>query len=546
MSRVNHQVLAGLALGLLTIALVAPACSPSKELGVAETAPPGTSRLWGEHGELWSPAGRLPDFSYAGYHAGETPIPEVPVKANVRDFGAVGDGVTDDSRAFLEAIAAASDGAVFIPDGRYLLTEVLAIHKSRIVLRGESRDSTILYFPKTLHETLGRGHDGGPTGWSWGGAWIWVNPDRERGDSNGPVWDEGVLLSRIASASSKGETSVEVSDTSGIEAGQLVRLVQYESDGSLSLTLHDGHALNGRCILDRPGQQIINWLLEVKRVEEGRVHFDRPLRVPVRTEWKAELWSSEPGVEEVGIEHLTVEFPVREYPRHHNEPGQNAISLAAALNSWVRDVAILNSDNGILFWYSRYCTAEEIVIAGRGSHYAFNLGGAQDSLVTRFRLEVESVHDTSFSNVANGNVYSWGTGLGINFDHHRGGAFQNLYSQIDVGRLTRQWHSSGTPSGHYTAAHETFWNIKPKAKTAALTTWPAMNIIGRVDRMHRKGNEWFDAWIEPVHRLSPADLHAAQLSRRLGVPIPKRPSMPAPLPEGRAKRHDVSGPEYKG
>jgi hypothetical protein len=488
----------------------------------------------------------LPDFSYAGYHAGEVPIPEVPVKANVRDFGAVGDGVTDDTEAFLKAIAAVSDGAVFIPNGRYVLTSVLAIRKGNIVLRGESRDSTILYFPKTLHETLGKGRDGGPTGWSWGGAWIWFNPRRDRGDSNGPVWSRGELLSQITSAAAKGETSVEVGDTSGIEVGQLVRLVQEESDGSLSLALHDGHALNGRCILDRPGQQIINWLLEVKRVEEKRVHFDRPLRIPVRPQWKAGLWSAEVEVEEVGIEHLTVEFPVREYPGHHSEPGQNAISLAAVLNGWVRDVAILNSDNGIFFWYSRYCTAEDIVIAGRGSHYAFNLGGAQDSLVTRFRLEVESVHDTSFSNVANGNVYSWGEGLRINFDHHRGGAFQNLYSQIDVGNVSRQWKSSGTPSGHYTAAHETFWNIKPKAKTASLETWPAMNIIGKLDRVNRRGNDWYDAWIEPVRKLSPADLHAAQLSRRLGVPMPEPPPMPPPLPAGRAQRHDVSGPEYEG
>ena len=102
------------------------------------------------------------------------------------------------------------------------------------------------------------------------------------------------------------------------------------------------------------------------------------------------------------------------------EPGQSAISIGYTLNSWVRDVAILNADNGIFFWYARYCTAENIVIAGRGGHYGFNLGGAQDCLVTRFSIENKSVHDTSLSNMANGNVYSWGKGLEINFDHHQG------------------------------------------------------------------------------------------------------------------------------
>ncbi|MDH3255493.1 MAG: glycoside hydrolase family 55 protein, partial [Acidobacteriota bacterium] len=172
------------------------------------------------------------------------------MRVDVRDFGAVGDGVTDDSDAFIAAIDAAVDGAVFIPAGRYVITKVLAIRKSGIVLRGEDRDSTILYFPKTLHEILGAGRDGGPTGWSWGGGWIWVNPNLNRGDSNGPVWNEGLVLARVTSAAPKGQTWIEVEDSSAISAGQWVRLVQYESDGSLTLSLHDGHALNGRCILD--------------------------------------------------------------------------------------------------------------------------------------------------------------------------------------------------------------------------------------------------------------------------------------------------------
>ena len=36
------------------------------------------SLLWGEDGAAWEPAGRLPDFSFAGYRCGEDPIPDVP------------------------------------------------------------------------------------------------------------------------------------------------------------------------------------------------------------------------------------------------------------------------------------------------------------------------------------------------------------------------------------------------------------------------------------------------------------------------------------
>jgi hypothetical protein len=504
------------------------------------------SRLWGESGELWDPAGRLPDVSYAGYHAGDDPLPEVPVTVDVRDFGAVGDGITDDTGAFLAAIEAVSAGAVFIPSGRYLITKPLFIGKSHVVLRGESRDSTALFFPKTLFEVLGKGKNGGPTGWSWGGAWIWANPNPNRGDSSGPVWEKGELITKVTAPTNKGDTWVEVADASGIEPGQWVRVAQYESDGSLTLALHSGHSLNGHCTVDRPGFRIVNWLLRVTDVRGNRVDFGRPFRLDVLPEWNAEVWATELPVEEVGIEHLTVEFPVMEDPGHHNEPGQSAISLGYTFNSWVRDVAILNSDNGIFFWYARYCTAENIVIAGRGGHYGFNLGGAQDCLVTRFSIENQSVHDTSLSNMANGNVYSWGRGLAINFDHHRGAAYQNVASRIDVGQAQRLWHSSGTPSGHYTAANETYWNILPWATTRRLLPWPAMNIIGPMRELNRVEGAWYDAWFEPVAELEPADLHLAQWARRQGRPIPPPPEVPLPLPSGRLDKVATRGPASAG
>jgi hypothetical protein len=76
-------------------------------------------------------------------------IPEVPVMANVRDFGAKGDGVSDDSLAFQNAINSINAGAVFIPAGTYLLRAALYIHKS-VVLRGESASKTVLLINHTF------------------------------------------------------------------------------------------------------------------------------------------------------------------------------------------------------------------------------------------------------------------------------------------------------------------------------------------------------------------------------------------------------------
>ncbi|WP_343091551.1 glycosyl hydrolase family 28-related protein, partial [Clostridioides difficile] len=45
---------------------------------------------------------------------------------NVRDFGAKGDGTNDDTSAFKAAISAAGEsGDVFIPQGKYVITQTL-------------------------------------------------------------------------------------------------------------------------------------------------------------------------------------------------------------------------------------------------------------------------------------------------------------------------------------------------------------------------------------------------------------------------------------
>ncbi|MDP6039750.1 MAG: glycosyl hydrolase family 28-related protein, partial [Candidatus Latescibacteria bacterium] len=123
-------------------------------LSVEDADAQSYSELWGKNGEQWHSKSRLPDFSRAGYHNGELEIPEVVVRANVKDFGAVGDGVADDTRAFKEAIAATDEGAIEIPPGRYVLAEPLHIKKRGIVLRGAGPDHTILVIPKSLQQLL--------------------------------------------------------------------------------------------------------------------------------------------------------------------------------------------------------------------------------------------------------------------------------------------------------------------------------------------------------------------------------------------------------
>jgi len=79
---------------------------------------------------------RLPDFSYVGYHSGEKPIPNMPVKMTLEPVPG------DNTAAIQKAIDKVGCGAILLKRGVYRVEGVLRINTSGIVLRGE--DATIV------------------------------------------------------------------------------------------------------------------------------------------------------------------------------------------------------------------------------------------------------------------------------------------------------------------------------------------------------------------------------------------------------------------
>lgn len=68
---------------------------------------------------------------------------------NVRDYGAKGDGVTDDTAAFKAAFASNYE-AIFIPCGIYICKEKLEVENKNFALIGEGRDSSEIRFDTTV------------------------------------------------------------------------------------------------------------------------------------------------------------------------------------------------------------------------------------------------------------------------------------------------------------------------------------------------------------------------------------------------------------
>lgn len=474
------------------------------------------SGLWGENGEKWQAGGRLPDFSFAGYQRGEKPIPDVPVVANVKDFGAVGDGVGDDTEAFRRAVAEAKlsegVGAILIPAGRYLVTDIVEIKRSGVVLRGEGPEKTTIYINKTLQEVkpnMAATTDGRPTSnYSWSGGFFWM-----RGSFGSQQ------LATVTKAAKLGQSEIEVSSTEKLKVGQTIEVqVRDTAENTLAEHLYEGQP-GGMTKLK--GSSKASLTARITKIEGSVVGLDRALRFDTREEWQPRVLSFEPTVKECGIENLRFEFPVTPYKGHFTEWGFNPMAFSGVADCWARNIVIDECDSG-LFPSGRFCTFENITFnSSRAAdeqnatgHHGIYLGG-DDNLFTGFVFNMRFIHDISVSHCA-GNVISDGRGMDLCFDHHKRAPYANLYTNIDMGAGARPWKcGGGADLGKHTAARETFWNLRAKRDIA----WPfegfgpdMMNLVGiQSEKPAIRAGKWF----EPGE-VTPRNLHLAQVKRRLG------------------------------
>jgi Pectate lyase superfamily protein len=107
-----------------------------------------------------------PEFLQAGSGAvGRTAQSKLRETFSVRDFGAVGDGSTDDTAAFTAAIAAISDvGLIKVPAGVYKVTSTVAVGEKRILIAGDAiRASQILFAPTADDTCIEFGGAGSPS-----------------------------------------------------------------------------------------------------------------------------------------------------------------------------------------------------------------------------------------------------------------------------------------------------------------------------------------------------------------------------------------------
>lgn len=476
-----------------------------------------TSPLWGENGELWKPEGRLPDFSYAGYGCGNKELPRPAVTANVRDFGAAGDGEQDDTEAFERALAQIGTGVLWIPPGCYKLSGRLRLNRSGVVLRGAGQEETTLHF--TCHLTdisldWGATTTGERTSnYSWSGGLITIAGEFRR-----------AVVASIVRDAAYGEHTLYVDSTAGLMPGDRIEVFQEDTpDNSLAAHLYSGDPGD----MDKLwGSTSASLVAEIVSVGADSITINRALRFDVRAEWQPVIRPFRPTVEEVGIEDLTLEFPDVPYAGHFRELGYNGVAITQASDCWIDGVTIRNSDCGIILKGS-FCTVRNLVMeshrqpdlaSGCTGHHGIYVYG-DDNLVESFDYRCSFIHDISVSKCA-GNVFAGGRGVDLCFDHHKRAPYANLFTDIDAGAGTRLWKSGGGAAlGRHCAARETFWNIYAKQ----LQPYPegfapaSLNLVGyptgEAPSCLTDGR-----WMEPQPAggcIQPVNLYQAQLRRRM-------------------------------
>ena len=115
-------------------------------------------------------------------------------------------------------------------------------------------------------------------------------------------------------------------------------------------------------------------------------------------------------------------------------------------------------------------------------------------------------------------------------DHHGGAPYENLFTNIHVGKGTRIWHCGGGRGvGKSCGARETFWNIRGERPAGYPKNFgpQTVNIVGLKTTKPNKTKPqgiWFKT-IAP-EKLEPPNLFEAQFQRRKATNVARFPQNP--------------------
>ncbi|MCF8303325.1 MAG: T9SS type A sorting domain-containing protein [Bacteroidales bacterium] len=260
-------------------------------------------------------------WSQVGY-SGELPDPANIL--NVMDYGATGNGVTDDYGAITDAIDAAGEdpAVIYFPSGTYLVKSSLTLPEG-IILRGLETDSAAIHF--NLEE---QPLDCIKINGTADGSFVMINGGLE-----------------------KGSNTITVEDASQFSAGDYAELRQE----------------NGEWDSDPApwAEKVVGQVVQVTAINGQSLTIDRPLRIDMDSQLNPEIRKIDP-VMDVGVECLKI----RRLDSVPEGSGAN-IKMNMAVNCWVIGVESHKSVSS----HIDVVTSKNIEITGNYIHHAFTYNG---------------------------------------------------------------------------------------------------------------------------------------------------------------------------
>ena len=184
---------------------------------------------------------------------------------------------------------------------------------------------------------------------------------------------------------------------------------------------------------------------------------------------------------EIGIEDLTIEFPPHSY-QHANGQGFNGIMLRGCRDCWVKNVRILNADEGIGIFNDDathtgtpeygHNTVEDVEVLG-GNHVHIHMSTTLDNLVRNFTVSGGTWHGLVGNWDTHGGVYANGVANPLTLEPNHAGPTTTgmLYSNIQGANRRVNGGNSGSTSDMY------LWNVAPDHGLCPLEIYQAQLAI---------------------------------------------------------------------
>jgi hypothetical protein len=492
----------------------------------------GASSLWRQFVEAKAGGSvpTLPDFSYAGYHHGEDPIPTVdwPV-FDVSAYGAVPDDGQSDKAAIKAAVAAAEangSGIVFFPPGRFdinkpetpWVNDPIYVEASRIVFRGSGRGpgGTELFAERHMDPT-------NPSNFWTCPHMIYFKGYGDRPGTASPV---------VADAQRETHT-VTVANAALFQPGDWVQLhrldnspqavaeavAPYDVDPAWTSLINNGVAVDEHHLIES--------------ISGNAITFKEPIHSVVTSNgnWSVVLFDP---IEEVGVENIAFTGNWTSNFVHHasfyDDSGWSGLRFVNTVNSWIRKCRFTDWSAAVSVTGSAAVSVTDLKIDGNPGHNSLTFNNSSHCFAGMIDDTASHWHSCGVAGTASGNVF-WKSEYSPNscYESHASQPRHTLFDNISGGWKYGRWGGALNNQPNH-LENLVLWNYNNTGagEPGLFEFMRSSSVYGRTIMPYVMGfhgnpqafNESMIAVLEsngtPVE---PASLYEAQYQMRLGRPL---------------------------